>query len=68
VFDGLRIPVALPPLATAILPVIDGRRTVGEIGAVLAERGTKPEMFAKAWQQTYAALERINHVLLAPPG
>jgi SAM-dependent methyltransferase len=66
-FDGLRIPVALPPLATAILPLIDGQRSVGEIGAILVRRGMKPEVLANAWGQTFAALERINRVLLAAP-
>jgi hypothetical protein len=66
-FDGLRIPVPLPPLASAILPLIDGKRSVGQIATVLAARGTKPEAFAKAWQQTFSALERINRVLLAAP-
>jgi SAM-dependent methyltransferase len=67
-FDGLRIPVALPSLATAILPLIDGKRSVGEICTTLARRGMKPEAFAKAWSQTFSALERINRVLLAAPG
>jgi hypothetical protein len=66
--DALRIPIALPPLATAILPLIDGQRSVGEIGTVLARRGIKPDAFAKAWSQTFTALERINRVLLAAPG
>ena len=66
-FDGLRIPVALPPLASAILPLIDGQRSVGEIGGILAGRGTKPEAFEKAWRQTFSALERVNRVLLAAP-
>jgi SAM-dependent methyltransferase len=66
-FDGLRIAIALPPLASAILPLIDGRRSVGQIGAILAGRGTKPEAFAKAWRQTFGALERINRLLLAAP-
>ena len=66
-FDGLRIPIALPALASAILPLIDGQRSVGQIGAVLAARGTKPEAFAKAWRQSFTALERINRVLLAAP-
>jgi SAM-dependent methyltransferase len=65
--DGLRIPVALPPLATAILPLIDGTRSRGQIGAMLAARGTKPDVFMKAWRQTFAALERINRLLLAAP-
>jgi SAM-dependent methyltransferase len=65
--DGLRIPIALPPLAAAILPLVDGKRTVAEIGAILAGRGTRPEAFGKGWAQTYHALERINRVLLAAP-
>ncbi len=66
--DGLRIPVALPPLASAILPLIDGTRSVGQIGTLLATRGTKTDVFMKAWRQTFAALERINRLLLAAPG
>ncbi len=67
ILDGLRVAVALPPLATAILPLIDGQRSVGQIGAILAARGMKPDAFAKAWQQTFAALVRINRLLLAAP-
>ena len=67
-FDGLRLPIALPPLASAILPLIDGERSVGQIGAILVGRGTKPEAFAKAWRQSFEALERINRLLLAAPG
>lgn len=69
VFDALRVPVALPPLAPAILTLIDGQRSVADIAAVLAQRGTSADAFAKAWRQTFAALERINRLLLAaPPG
>jgi hypothetical protein len=67
-FDGLRTLVPLPSLATAILPLIDGKRSVGQIGTIMAERGAKPEAFMKAWRQTYSALERINRLLLAAPG
>ncbi|HEX3574601.1 MAG TPA: class I SAM-dependent methyltransferase [Rhodopila sp.] len=66
-YDGLRTLVALPPLASAILPLVDGHRSVSQIGTVLAARGTKPEAFQKAWRQTFAALERINRLLLAAP-
>ena len=65
--DGLRIAVALPPLATAILPLVDGKRSVGQIGAILAARGTKPDAFGNAWHLTFAALARINRLLLAAP-
>ena len=66
-FDGLRIPVALPPLASAILRLIDGRAPSAQIAAALAERGIKPDAFDNAWRQTFTALERINRVLLAAP-
>jgi SAM-dependent methyltransferase len=66
-FDGLRSLVPLPRLASAILPLIDGHRTVREIGAILSARGTKQDTFLQAWRQTFAALERINRVLLAAP-
>ena len=54
-------------LATAILRLIDGNRGVGQIGALLARSGTKPDAFNKAWQQTFSALERANRLLLATP-
>jgi SAM-dependent methyltransferase len=65
--DGLRLPVALPPLALGILRLVDGTRSVGQIAATLAERGIKPDAFDKAWRQTFTALERINRLLLAAP-
>ncbi len=65
VFDSLRVPLALPPLAGAILRLIDGNRTVGEIAALLAERGI--EGFDRAWRQTFAKLEAVNRLLLRAP-
>jgi hypothetical protein len=67
VFDGLRLPIALPALAPAILRLIDGERSVGEIAAALAEHGTSAEAFARGWRATFTALERINRLLLAAP-
>ena len=67
IFDGLRIPVPLPSLAPAILMQIDGRRSVGDIAAILAQRGTRADAFTNAWQQTFTMLERVNRVLLTAP-
>ena len=67
VFDGLRLPLALPPLAPAILRLIDGQRSVGQIAAALAEHGTRAEAFERAWRATFAVLEKINRLLLAAP-
>jgi SAM-dependent methyltransferase len=65
--DGLRLPIALPPLAPAILRLVDGQRSVGAIGAALSGRGTNAEAFGRAWRSTFLALEHINRLLLAPP-
>ncbi len=65
-FDGLRVPVALPALAAPILRLIDGQRSVGAIAAEMAGR-VSPEAFARAWRATYEPLSRLNRVLLAPP-
>ena len=65
-FDGLRKPVPLPPLAAAILRLVDGTLSVAEIGAQLAAK-VGPDAFARAWRDTYAPLSALNRVLLAPP-
>ncbi len=65
-FDGLRVPVPLPPLAPAILRLVDGRRSVADIAGLLP--GQVPaEAFGRAWRATYDALSSLNRVLLAPP-
>jgi SAM-dependent methyltransferase len=66
-FDGLRAPIPLPAMAAAILRLVDGQRTVGEIGATLASRGSNPEAFNRAWRATFTALEHVNRLLLAAP-
>ena len=66
-FDGLRVPVPLPPLAAAILGLVDGQRSVGGIAAALQGRGTGPDAFNRAWRATYDALVSVNRILLAPP-
>ena len=58
---------AVPRLAAAIVRQVDGRRSVGEIGSILAASGTGADAFGKAWRETYAALERVNRLLLAAP-
>ena len=62
VFDGIRVPVALPPLAAAILAQIDGERSVGAIRAAVGS-----SKFDTAWRQTYDALSSVNRILLKAP-
>ncbi len=66
-FSGLRVPVAVPTLAAAILHRIDGHRSVAEIEADLAGSGTSGAAFQRAWAETWARLSHINRILLAPP-
>ena len=66
-FDGLAVPVALPPLAAAILRQIDGVRRVGDIAASLAGRGIDRTAFNRAWRETWEKLSGLNRVLLVPP-
>jgi SAM-dependent methyltransferase len=65
--DGLRVPVPLPAMARAILPLIDGKRSLGEIRMLFAARGTKVEAFDLAWRELFSAMERINRLLIAAP-
>ena len=66
-FDGLRVPVALPGLAVPILEQIDGVRSVGGIAGVLAARGTGAADFGRAWTATWSKLSALNRILLMPP-
>ena len=65
--DALRVAVPLPPRTGLILPWVDGRRSVGEIGALMAAKGLSPELFDRTWRALFPALERINRLLLAAP-
>ncbi len=63
--DTLMLP--LPPLAGAILRLIDGSRSVGGIAAALAGRGIAAAAFERAWREVYEQLSAANRVLLTPP-
>ena len=65
-FDGLRVPVPLPPLAAPLLRLVDGQRSVGAITAELAGRAGR-EAAERAWRETYATLSALNRLLLTPP-
>ncbi|MBV8590368.1 MAG: methyltransferase, partial [Acetobacteraceae bacterium] len=66
-FEGLRVPVPLPSLAPAILRLVDGKRTVADIGSALAGRGADQAAFDRAWRATFTSLNRVNRLLLASP-
>ena len=66
-FDGLRVPLPLPPLAGAILRQIDGIRPLGAIATALAANGADAATFDRAWSQSFTQLSRSNRILLAAP-
>jgi SAM-dependent methyltransferase len=66
-FDGLRAVLRLPIESTAILHAIDGERRVADLCALFVGRGMAEAKFRRAWAETFAALQAVNRVLLAPP-
>ncbi len=66
-FGTLVTPIPLPPQARGILPLIDGKRTVGELAEILATRGVNAEKFRHVWQESFGILESLNRVLLRAP-
>ena len=58
-FDGLRVPVPMPPLAQAILRRIDGERSLRQIAEPFPARA-----FDAAWDQLFTALNAMNRLLL----
>lgn len=66
-FDGISVAIPLPRLGPAILARIDGQRSIGEIGDLLAASGTSREVFATNFAELAKQMERVNRLLLAPP-
>jgi SAM-dependent methyltransferase len=66
-FDGLSVKVPLPKLAAPILALVDGQRSVAEIGQALAGRGIDTAAFQRAWRETWDRLSALNQLLLAAP-
>ena len=67
-FDGLRVPLPLPRLASAILQRVDGRRPLGAIADELAANGVPREAFWRDLAALRRTMESMNRLLLAAPG
>ena len=63
--DGMEMGIRLPPMASAILRLVDGRRTIGEIRAAL---GAGEADFHAQFAALYNALNGVNQMLLRYPG
>ncbi len=65
-FDGLALKFPLPRLATAVLPWIDGKTTLGEIQGALQNLDPRQdwEHFKAQFDQLYHVLGGLNHLLI----
>ncbi|MFC3125057.1 class I SAM-dependent methyltransferase [Pseudoroseomonas globiformis] len=66
-YDNLRVGVPMPRLAAAILALVDGQRSLGEIGDILAGRGIARDTYRRDLAQLRDGLEPLNRLLLAAP-
>ena len=67
VCEALTAAIPLPPLAPAILRLVDGVRSVAGIAAELASRGTPASAWRRAWHETAVRLQAVNRLMLTPP-
>lgn len=67
--DGLRLRFAMPRLAPVILDRIDGETSLGEIHAALQalDTGLDWAQFKKQFDQLFAPLNGLNHLLIGYP-
>jgi SAM-dependent methyltransferase len=66
--DGLDRTITLPPLGPALLRAIDGRRSLRDIKAALADRKLDEAGFLAAFAALYRPLNGINWLLLRRAG
>ena len=67
--DGIKVRFALPRLAPAMLPRIDGRASLGEIHGELRalDSGLDWPAFKRQFDQFYRALNGLNRMLISYP-
>ncbi|GBR07062.1 class I SAM-dependent methyltransferase [Acetobacter oeni] len=66
-FGTLEVLLPLPGQTRGLLPLIDGVRTVRELGEAMESRSVAAKRFPALWQEIFATLEGVNRVLLASP-
>ena len=68
--EGVKVSHELPPLAVAILALVDGRRNLGQIHEAIA-RGSGSGLdwlaFKAAFDRLYGALNALNVMLISYP-
>ena len=66
-FGQLAVRIPLPPLAVALLGLIDGQRRVADIAGAMQARGVAGPRFEAAWRETFTTLAGLNRILLRAP-
>lgn len=61
---GQEVLMPVPSQARGLLPLIDGRRTVGDLMAILDNRGVEAEQFRHIWRRMFASFAGVNRLLL----
>lgn len=64
---GREVLVPVPSQARGLLPLIDGTRTVGELAAILDNRGVDTAQFRQVWRAVFATFAGLNQLLLQAP-
>lgn len=64
---GREVLVPVISQARGLLPLVDGRRTVGELAALLDNRGVDAAQFRQVWRITFATFAGLNQLLLQAP-
>ena len=62
--DGFKFRFLLPPLAPRLVPLIDGRRSIGDLRAALGD--IADDAFVAQFETLYRALNGLNKLYLGP--
>ena len=64
--EGMQMKVRLPPMAAALLPLVDGQRTIAELRAAIGGQVTDAD-FQRQFAALYKTLNGLNQMLLRYP-
>lgn len=63
-FGTLTVMIPMLPQARGFLGMIDGKRTVGEMFDIMANRGVPKEKLPKIWQEIFEQFKNLNRVFV----
>ena len=63
-FGTLTVMIPMLPQARGFLGMIDGKRTVGEMFDIMANRGVPKEKLPQIWQEIFEQFKNLNRVFV----